>query len=79
MKRFFHKFTGPGYWGYSIGPWLNKALELQMSIWNNSPMFGLEWSYRTKHEDHQGLDIDLTIFHLELAFAFYDVRHAEYR
>ena len=57
----------------------NKFIEFQMSRWEDAKFFGIERSFRSKHQDHAGWFLAVTLFYHEFSVNLYDRRHADVR
>ena len=55
----------------------NKSIELQLSRWEDSPMFSAEYYNRGSNQDHKGFSLSVTLFYHEVRIDFYDHRHSE--
>lgn len=56
----------------------HKAVSLQVSKFNSGELFGFDFAFSWRGEDHAGLFIDWTLFDYSVIFNFYDTRHWNY-
>lgn len=57
----------------------HKAIEFQASRWPGTPFFSVNAEYRSKKEDHAGVELEITLVRISFSLSFYDNRHAEDR